>query len=229
MPILTSSTNEMNTPIAMKSPLATSPDTKLRLLIVDDHAVVREGLEAMLRRDPHFAKIATASSGAEAISACAALDPHVILLDVRMPGNDGFSVLETLLQRWPQIRVVLLSASATAAEVKLARRLGAAGYLPKTSDRQTLVQAICAVAAGGHCFAAEPASPTGQSPLSARELEVIRHLGRGLSNYDLGRVLGVSEHTIKSHLKAIFSKLGVADRAEAVARAYELGLVSVER
>src|SRR5206468_751459 len=81
------------------------------------------------------------------------------------------------------------------------------------------------VAAGGNCFAAELESPAAQSALSARELEVIRHLGRGLSNYDLGRVLGVSEHTIKSHLKAIFGKLGVADRAEAVARAYELGLV----
>lgn len=205
-----------------------SSETKIRLLIVDDHAVVREGLEAMLRRDPYFAKIATASSGMEAIAICATFEPHVILLDVRMPGNDGFSVLETLLQRWPQIRVVLLSASATSAEVKLARRLGAAGYLPKTSDRQTLVQAIHTVAGGGTCYAADP-EPTSQSTLSARELEVIRHLGRGLSNHDLGRALGVSEHTIKSHLKAIFGKLGVADRAEAVARAYELGLVSVER
>jgi DNA-binding NarL/FixJ family response regulator len=206
-----------------------NPETKIRLLIVDDHAVVREGLEAMLRRDPFFAKIATASSGAETIAICNTLNPHVILLDVRMPGNDGFNVLETLLQRWPQVRVVLLSASATVAEVKLARRFGAAGYLPKTSDRQTLVQAIHTVAAGGTCFAAEPEPATSQSSLSARELEVIRHLGRGLSNYDLGRALGVSEHTIKSHLKAIFGKLGVADRAEAVARAYELGLVSVER
>src|SRR4051794_35474139 len=119
-----------------------TPETKIRLLIVDDHAVVREGLEAMLSRDPYFAKIATASSAPEAVAICATLDPHVILLDVRMPGNDGFSVLETLLQRWPQVRVVLLSASATSAEVKLPRRLGAAGYLPKTSDRQSLVQAI---------------------------------------------------------------------------------------
>ena len=206
-----------------------SAETKIRLLIVDDHAVVREGLEAMLRRDPFFTKIATASSGAEAIATCVTLDPHVILLDVRMPGNDGFSVLETLLQRWPQLRVVLLSASASVAEVKLARRLGAAGYLPKTSDRQTLVQAIRTVAGGGTCYAADPEPTNGRSTLSARELEVIRHLGRGLSNYDLGRALGVSEHTIKSHLKAIFGKLGVADRAEAVARAYELGLMSVER
>ncbi len=205
-------------------------ETKLRLLIVDDHAIVREGLEAMLRRDPHFEKIATASSGTEAMALATTFRPHVVLLDVRLPGNDGFSILETLLQRWPQVRVLLLSASATPAEVKLGRRLGAAGYLPKTSDRQTLVQAISAVAAGGNCFPAEPKTDAaGASSLSARELEVIRHLGRGLSNSDLGRVLGVSEHTIKSHLKAIFGKLGVADRAEAVARAYEMGLISVER
>ena len=207
-----------------------SSETKLRLLIVDDHAVVREGLEAMLRRDPHFEKIATASTGTEAVTITETFQPHVVLLDVRIPGNDGFNILETLLRRWPQVRVLLLSASASSAEVKLARRLGAAGYLPKTSDRRTLVQGICEVAAGGECFAAvEESSAPGRSALSARELEVIRHLGRGLSNYDLGRVLGVSEHTIKSHLKAIFGKLGVADRAEAVARAYELGLVSVER
>ena len=207
-----------------------SSDPKLRLLIVDDHAVVREGLEAMLRRDPNFEKVATAATGAEAISIAGEMLPHVVLLDVRMPGNDGFSVLETLLQRWPQLRVIMLSASATGSEVKLARRLGAAGYLPKTSDRQTLVQSLCTVATGGECFAADPEpAATGQPALSGRELEVIRHLGRGLSNNDLGRVLGVSEHTIKSHLKAIFGKLGVADRAEAVARAYELGLVSVER
>ena len=207
-----------------------TPDSKLRLLIVDDHAVVREGLEAMLRRDPRFEKIATAATGTETLALAVTFLPHVVLLDVRMPGDDGFSILEALLQRWPQFRVIMLSASATAAEVKLARRLGAAGYLPKTSDRRTLMQAICEAAAGGVCFAAEPEpDPAGQSALSARELEVIRQLGRGLSNHDLGRVLGVSEHTIKSHLKAIFGKLGVADRAEAVARAYELGLVSVER
>lgn len=205
-------------------------ELKIRLLIVDDHAVVREGLEAMLRLEASFTSIATAASGGDAVQICAGNPPDVILLDVRMPGNDGFSTLETLLKRWPDIRVIMLSASASAAEVKLARRIGAVGYLSKSTDRATLVGSIKSAASGGTCFAAEPVSGTGEQPaLSSRELEVVRNLGRGLSNHDLGRILGVSEHTIKSHLKSIFSKLGVVDRAEAVARAYELGLVSVDR
>lgn len=205
-------------------------ELKIRLLIVDDHAVVREGLEAMLRLEASFTSIATAASGADAVQVCAGNPPDVILLDVRMPGNDGFSTLETLLKRWPDIRIIMLSASASAAEVKLARRLGAVGYLSKSTDRATLVGSIKSAAFGGTCFAAEPVSGGNEQPaLSSRELEVVRNLGRGLSNHDLGRILGVSEHTIKSHLKSIFSKLGVVDRAEAVARAYELGLVSVDR
>lgn len=208
-----------------------SPRTDaVRLLIVDDHAVVREGLEAMLRRDPLFESITTAASGKEALQLCAAEGPQVVLLDVRMPEQDGFTVLEVLQREHPQVRVVMLSASATSAEVTLARRLGASGYVSKTTDRQSLVAAIRTVAAGGTSFASQaPVQGEALNALSARELEVLRHLGRGMSNSDLGKILGVSEHTIKSHLKAVFGKLGVADRAEAVARAYELGLVPLER
>lgn len=198
------------------------------MLIVDDHAVVSSGIEAMLRVEEGFEKIETASSAAEALEICARLSPHVILLDVRMPGVDGFSALELFLQRWPELRIVLLSVSATPPEVKLAKRLGAVGYLPKTTSRAVLIEVINKVAAGGTCFAADPGiSP--QGVLTSRELEVVRHLGRGLSNHEIGRTLGISEHTIKSHLKAIFSKLEVSDRAEALARAYELGMMSAEK
>ena len=203
---------------------------KLKLLIVDDHAIVREGLEAMLRLEASFSSISTASCGMEALQVCAKHLPDIILLDVRMPGSDGFSTLETLLQQWPNIRVIMLSANASAAEVKLARRVGSAGYLSKSTDRVTLVGAIKSVAVGGTCFTAEPDinSRDRSPPLSPRELEVVRHLGRGLSNQDIGSILGISEHTIKSHLKSIFAKLDVADRAEALGSAYAMGLVSVE-
>ena len=205
-------------------------DPSLRLLIVDDHAVVREGLEAMLGIDPCFEAIATAGSTEEALPYCEEFRPHVILLDLRMPGSDGFNALEIIHQRWPDIRVIILSASATAAEVKLARRNGAAGYLGKSSDRATLLKAIRSVAAGGTVFPVDAAAaPAGSPTLSARELEVLRHLGRGLSSQDLGRVLGISGETVKSHIKSIFQKLAVADRAEAVARAYELGLLGGDR
>ncbi len=199
-----------------------------RLLIVDDHAVVSSGIEAMLRVEEGFERIETASSAGEALEICAEFSPHVVLLDVRMPGVDGFNALELFLQRWPLLRIVLLSVSATPPEVKLAKRLGAAGYLPKTTNRATLIAAINQVAGGGTCFAAD----TGDSPLgvlTSRELEVVRHLGRGFSNQEIGRTLGISEHTIKSHLKAIFLKLEVSDRAEAVARAYEQGMMSAEK
>jgi DNA-binding NarL/FixJ family response regulator len=198
---------------------------KLVVMIVDDHAVVREGLEAMLGSDPGIGRLTTCSSVVSAIEACVKARPDVMLLDQRMPGSDGFSGLDLILPRWPQIRILMLSASATAAEVALASRHGAAGYLSKTADRATLLKAIHAVAAGGTCFRSDHVADGDDPGLSARELEVLHHLGRGLSNDDLGQALGVSGETIKSHTKAIFAKLRVAGRAEAVARAYELGLM----
>jgi DNA-binding NarL/FixJ family response regulator len=207
-----------------------SAEAPLRLLIIDDHAVVREGLEAMLGIDPCFEAIAIAGSTEEALPYCENFRPHVILLDLRMPGSDGFNALEIIRQRWPDIRVIILSAGATAAEVKLARRNGAAGYLGKSSDRATLLKAIRSAAAGGTVFPVDLVPAPSEGPaLSARELEVLRHLGRGLSSQDLGRALGISGETVKSHIKSIFHKLGVADRAEAVVRAYELGLLGSDR
>jgi DNA-binding NarL/FixJ family response regulator len=201
----------------------------LRLLIVDDHAMLREGLEAMLRPALAPVEIATAASGAEALPLLAAFQPQIILLDVRLPGGDGFGILEGLQTGGPGARVLMLSASATPAEVKLARRMGAAGYLSKSADGAEVVQAIRNILHGGTSFAPDPAPPTaGQPGLSARELDVLRHLGRGLSNQELGRVLGISETTVKAHLRAVFIKLEVADRAEAVARGYQLGLLSIE-
>jgi DNA-binding NarL/FixJ family response regulator len=207
-----------------------NPDQSLRLLIIDDHAVVREGLEAMLGVAPCFESITTAASTEEALPVCESFRPHVVLLDLRMPGRDGFNALEIIHRQWSGIRVLVLSASATAAEVKLARRSGAAGYLSKSADRATLLDAIQTVAAGGFVFSQDPDPEASSYPaLSARELEVLRHLGRGLSREELGQALGISAETVKSHIKAILQKLGATDRAEAIARAYELGLLSAER
>ncbi|MEY3896940.1 MAG: hypothetical protein RLZZ214_2461 [Verrucomicrobiota bacterium] len=202
----------------------------LRLLIIDDHAVVREGLEAMLGAVSGFERIATAASTEEALPVCESLRPHVVLLDLRMPGSDGFNALEIIRQRWPEIHVLILSASATVSEVQLARRNGAAGYLSKSADRATLMGAIRRVASGGLVFSQET-TPSASSPvtLSARELEVLRHLGRGLSNLQLGQALGISPETVKSHVKAIFHKLDATGRAEAISRAYEFGLLSIDR
>ncbi len=197
----------------------------LSLLIVDDHAVVREGLEAMLGTDPRISAIATAENSREAVKRCTATRPDVVLMDQRMPGDDGFSTLRTLLERWPGLRVLMLSSSATQAEVRIAKRDGAVGYLSKSADRKTLLSAICKVAAGGTVFPTEESSEDVLKSITGRELEVLQHMGRGLTRVEIGGVLGISEQTVKSHLKAIFAKLGAADRAEAVARCYELGLL----
>jgi len=178
---------------------------------------------------PISRSIQTASCVADVKAICPVFLPHVILLDVRMPQSDGFTVLQRIIKHWPDIRVIMLSASATPAEIKLARQHGASGYLSKSSDRKTLLESVFCVASGGTCFHADARPSSKDIPtLSARELEVLRHLGRGLSNEDLGRVLGVSAKTAKSHLKAIFLKLEVAGRAEAVTRSYELGILSVQ-
>jgi DNA-binding NarL/FixJ family response regulator len=205
------------------------PQSPLKLLIVDDHAIVRDGLEAMLRLALRDVQITTAATGAQAVQLCANVRPAIVLLDVRMPGNDGFSVLEALQREQPSTRVLLLSASATPAEVGLARRMGAAGYLSKSADGSEVVQAIKTIMKGGTCFAPGDASETAPAcELSARELDVLRHLGRGLSNQELATALGISETTVKAHLRAVFAKLNVANRTEAVTCAYQMGLVSVD-
>jgi two-component system NarL family response regulator len=204
---------------AMKS------DDALKLLIVDDHAVVREGLDAMLGVDPLFESIATAASAEEALKVCDGFSPDVILLDLRMPQCDGFDALGIFLRHWPEAKVIILSASATAAEIQLARRSGAKGYLCKSASRAALLDTIRVVAEGNTVFPSSPARPAQPHDLSVRELEVLRQFGLGLSNQQLGIALGISSETVKSHAKSIFQKLGVSNRTEALARGYELGII----
>jgi DNA-binding NarL/FixJ family response regulator len=214
----------MTAPASPSAP-ATAPQ-RLRLLLVDDHAVVRGGLEAMLAAVPEVEAVATAADGNEALHSCATFHPHVVLLDLRMPGMDGHSALEAIVQKWPDIRVVVLTGNDSPANAKLARREGAAGFLSKSADPATVLRVIREVAAGGtHFPETTSANSQDDAGLSARELEVLRYVVRGLTNDDIGLALGVSGQTIKGHLKHIFQKLEAATRAEATTRAHELGLV----
>ena len=219
-------------------------------MIIDDHLVVREGLDAMLASAPVIVSLATAGNAKEALEVCESFAPNVVLLDVRMPGSDGYHVLDQIHRRWPAIRVIMFSSSATTAEIQLARQRGASGYLSKSAGRDALLAAILEVASGSTHFISGSGSAASGSVgsgavgmgstgsgsvnagsaainLSPRELEVLLHLGRGLSNDELGRAIGISGETIKSHLKSIFQKLGVSGRSEAVARGYDLGILNI--
>jgi len=201
--------------------------TPIRILIVDDHAVVREALASMLGLDEGFEVVAHAGTAAEALALHACAKPDIVLLDVRMPGQDGFQVLERLRQQSAAARVIMLATSALAHELRRARDLGARGYLPKQVTREQLATAIRAVHEGRECCEHARALPQPVlDALSARELEVLECMRRGLTNADTGRSLGISEHTVKNHVKAVLAKLESADRAEAVARGFELGLLS---
>ena len=198
--------------------------TPLRILVTDDHSVVCSGLEALLSA---LGRVAIASSGAEALRLCATFDPHVVLLHLRMPGLDGYATLSAIRQQWPNIRVIILTASDHQAEPALAEEHGAAGFIHKSESPGTLLEALRIVAAGGTFFPKSAGSLASQPPqaLTARELEVLRHLARGLTNSEIGQVLGIAAQTVKGHLKSLFPKLQAANRAEAVARAHELGIL----
>lgn len=202
------------------------PLQTIRLLIVDDHAVVRGGLEAMLSLDPGIGSILTATSGPEALDLCLSFDPQVVVLDLRMPGMDGHSVLESVTHQWPHIRVIVFTGNDSPAAVKLAKRQGAAGFLSKSANPSILPRIIGKIVAGGcHFPEVDAPSYTDDCGLSARELEVLQHLARGLTNDEIGRVLCISGQTVKGHLKNMFPKLQAANRAEAATRAHELNLV----
>jgi len=161
----------------------------LRILLVDDHSLVRDGVEAILRLEKDIEHISHAATAAEALVSVKADMPDLILLDRRMPDGDGFDLLLELQKKKPQPRVIMMTASAMRQEMELARSLGAAGHLPKTIRRAALIEAIHSVLAGGTCF--ESAATTAPL-LSPRELQVLENLRRGLSNQDISRVLEIS-------------------------------------
>lgn len=202
------------------------PSKPIRILLVDDHAVLRESLASMLALDAAFEIVGQAGNAAEALNLYTGLNPDITLLDVRLPGKDGFYVLEQLLQTSPQARVILFASSSLANEVRRARDLGASGFLPKQVTLEQLSQSILQVHAGKMCWEHSNTVPQPlMTALSARELETLDGLRRGLTNAQIAKALGISEHTVKHHVKAVCEKLDTSDRTEAVARAFELGLL----
>jgi DNA-binding NarL/FixJ family response regulator len=201
----------------------------IRLVIVDDHPVVRDGLRGMLAA-ADFEVVGEAASGDEAVAVVAALSPDVVLMDLRMPGSDGLSAIERL--RTHPCRVLVLTTYDTDRDVLPAIKAGATGYLLKDTPRDELQRAVRAAHAGEAVLS--PAVATrllGQvrepalEPLSARELDVLALVAKGSTNRAVAAALFISEATVKTHLLHVYAKLGVSDRAAAVAVAYERGLL----
>jgi DNA-binding NarL/FixJ family response regulator len=209
------------------------PEDPIRLLIVDDHPVVRDGLRGIFEGDPEFDVVGEASDGSSGVEAADRLRPDVILMDLRMPGLDGAGAIRELAARSNPARVLVLTTFDTDSDVAGAIEAGATGYLLKDSPRDALVRAVRAAFRGESVLAPSvatrllsqlraPASDT----LSARELEVLTLIAQGETNRGAAARLFISEATVKTHLLHIYEKLEVNDRAAAVAAAYERGLLA---
>ncbi|UBU10699.1 response regulator [Nonomuraea gerenzanensis] len=204
----------------------------LRLMIVDDHPVVRDGLRGIFDGVPGIEVVAEAGDGHEALAQARATEPDVVLMDLRMPGLDGVGAIERLAADHPRIRVVVLTTYDTDADVSRALAAGVAGYLLKDAPREELQAAVRTAAAGGRVLAQRITSQLidglGRKPAAAptpRELEVLRLIARGAANKEVARALLISETTVKTHLKHVFAKLGVDNRAAAVVAAMERRLI----
>ncbi|XVV13752.1 response regulator transcription factor [Actinoplanes sp. CA-131856] len=208
----------------------------IRLVIVDDHPVVRDGLRTILSARDDITVCGEAGDGPAAVALVGEVRPDVVLMDLRMPDGDGASAIEELSRRGDPARVVVLTTYDTDAEILRAVRAGALGYLLKNATPDEVVGAVRAAAEGGSALAAPVAArllahvrgATPQPALSDRELEVLRVVARGRNNRECAAELFISQATVKTHLLHIYEKLGVTDRAAAaaVAAAFERGLLS---
>ena len=204
----------------------------IRILLVDDHPVVRHGLRGMLESEPGLAVIGEAGSGTEALAIALAERPDIVLMDLRMPGGDGVEATGRILAGLPATKVVVLTTYESDRDILRAIEAGASGYLLKDASPAELAEAVRAAARGETVLSPSVASTLirqVRSPappaLSAREAQVLRLVARGLTNADIGRELFISEATVKTHLLRTFSKLDVDDRTAAVTKAMSHGLI----
>ena len=204
----------------------------IRILLVDDHPVVRMGLRGMLDAEPDLTVVGEASSGVEGVDLAVAERPDIVLMDLRMPGGDGVEATGRIMSAAPGVRVMVLTTYESDRDILRAIEAGASGYLLKDATPKELADAVRAAARGETVLAPRVASTLVRqvrSPappaLSARETEVLRLVAGGLTNADIGKRLFISEATVKTHLLRIFNKLNVADRTAAVTTAMRHGLL----
>ncbi len=219
-----------------KGPARLSPKaavaSAVRILVADDHLVYRIGIRSLLSSEPGMKVVGEASDGAAAIDLYRRQQPDVMLLDLRMPLKGGIDVVRTIRSEFPDARILIVTSYQTEEEIFQVLRAGALGYILKDMGREMLIEAIRSVHAGVRWV-----SPTIQrqfaerslrEALTAREVEVMKLLARGLTNRDIARIFNISESTVKNHVNSLLTKLEVSDRTEAVALCMARGMVTVE-
>ncbi len=208
---------------------------KIRLLIADDHPVVRNGLRGMLASQTDIEVVGEAEDGAVAFRLAAEISPDVVLMDLRMPVMDGVSAIREIKENQPTVQILVLTTYDSDADILPAVEAGATGYLLKDSSREELFKAIRAAARGEAVLAPSVAArlmgqirAPAEEKLSNREIEVLQLVAEGSNNREIAKHLHISQATVKSHLMHIFSKLGVSDRTAAVTTALQRGILRLE-
>ncbi|HTA81096.1 MAG TPA: response regulator transcription factor [Terracidiphilus sp.] len=202
---------------------------KIRILCVDDHPLMREGIAAVIRNEPDMLLVGEAASGREAMQSIRQHRPDVTLMDLRLPDISGIDAMVAIRAEFPDARVIILTTSDGDAEIHRALEAGAQGYMLKSMPRKQLVEMVRRVHAGKKHIppevAAQLAEHLGDESLSKREVEVLQKVASGKRNIDIAELLFISEETVKGHLKHIMEKLGARDRTEAVAIGIRRGMI----
>jgi two-component system, NarL family, response regulator len=204
----------------------------IRILIVDDHPVVRAGLTSMLGTQSDLSVVGSASSGEEALEILARSGVDIVLLDLRMPGTNGVATLLAIKRQAIPVRVIVLTSYETDEDIYRAVHAGAGGYLLKDTPLREMLEAIHTVHAGNRYIprhiAVRLAERMMRSNLTARELEILKMLAKGLTNKQIGRALGISENTVRNHVNSVIEKLEVCDRTEAATTAIQRGIIDID-
>jgi DNA-binding NarL/FixJ family response regulator len=205
----------------------------IRVLCVDDHPIVRDGLASIIATQTDIVCVAEAGNGNDAIVKCREFKPDVIVMDLRMPGMGGVAATTQIHKEFPATRIIVLTTYEGDEDIHRALEAGAFAYLLKDSVRKELLDTIREVHAGqrhiSQAAAARMAEHTPRVPLSPRELEVLRLIAKGLRNKEIGAALNIAEDTVKIHIKNLFGKLEVIDRTQAVVMASQRGIINLER